>query len=478
MILEADRHVISRFQSEITQYMAEPISPRVEFAVGQGLSTASHDDGGMIRGCFGDFSGEHGDPEGSAPCTLTFMPNDTLSTAIPSSSDEKHVIDLVDELLAACPPKTTEAVTFLGKQFDLGLAWVNFPEGHGGLGISPKYQKIVNERVAAAGGPNPYLRNPIGYGMCGPTVVEWGSEEQKKRYLRPLFTGEEIWCQLFSEPGSGSDFAGLSGKAIRDGDEWVVNAQKVWTTLAHVSRFGLLVVRTDPEAVKHAGLTAMVVDMKAKGVEVRPLRQMTGEAEFNEVFFTDARVPAHETLGKPGDGWRVSLTTLMNERVAIGGIIPPKASGPIREALKLWAKQSPESRSTATRDDLMKLYIRAELLRLTNIRAAQNRKVGAPGPEGSIGKMASADLNKDTYAFCMQLLGAEGMLYGDYSMKRPDTAMGPTDVLQKAFLRARANSIEGGTSEVMRNILGERVLGLPGDVRVDRDVPWSKVPRN
>lgn len=402
------------------------------------------------------------------------MPTETLA----ATADEKHVIDLVEELLAKYPPASTDAVKFLGAQYDAGLAWVNFPVGFGGLGLSPKYQKIVNERVAAAGGPNAYYRNPIGYGMCGPTVVEWGSEAQKKRYLRPLFTGEEVWCQLFSEPGSGSDFAGLSGKAVRDGDEWLVNAQKVWTTLAHVSRFGLLVVRTDPEAVKHAGLTAMVVDMHAPGVEVRPLRQMTGEAEFNEVFFTDARVPAAETLGKPGDGWRVSLTTLMNERVAIGGIIPPKASGPIREALKLWERMPSERKTTAVRDDLMRLWIRAELLRLTNIRAGQMRKVGAPGPEGSIGKMASADLNKDTYAFCMQLLGADGMLYGEYGMVRPNTAMGPVDALQKAFLRSRANSIEGGTSEVMRNILGERVLGLPGDVRVDRDKPWSAVPRN
>lgn len=402
------------------------------------------------------------------------MPTETLA----ATADEKHVIDLVEELLAKYPPASTDALKFLGAQYDAGLAWVNFPVGFGGLGLSPKYQKIVNERVAAAGGPNAYYRNPIGYGMCGPTVVEWGSEAQKKRYLRPLFTGEEVWCQLFSEPGSGSDFAGLSGKAVRDGDEWLVNAQKVWTTLAHVSRFGLLVVRTDPEAVKHAGLTAMVVDMHAPGVEVRPLRQMTGEAEFNEVFFTDARVPAAETLGKPGDGWRVSLTTLMNERVAIGGIIPPKASGPIREALKLWERMPAERKTTAVRDDLMRLWIRAELLRLTNIRAGQMRKVGAPGPEGSIGKMASADLNKDTYAFCMQLLGADGMLYGEYGMVRPNTAMGPVDALQKAFLRSRANSIEGGTSEVMRNILGERVLGLPGDVRVDRDKPWSAVPRN
>lgn len=402
------------------------------------------------------------------------MPTET----IPASSDEKHVIDLVDELLRDVPPTSTDAVSFLGAQFDRGLAWVHFPVGHGGLGLSPKYQKIVNERVYAAGGPNAYFRNPIGYGMCGPTVVEWGSEEQKRRYLRPLFTGEEVWCQLFSEPGSGSDFAGLSGKAVRDGEEWLVNSQKVWTTLAHVSKFGLLVVRTDPEAVKHAGLTAMVVDMHASGVEVRPLRQMTGEAEFNEVFFTDARVPVAETLGKPGDGWRVSLTTLMNERVAIGGMIPQKASGPIAEAMRLWEEMPAAERSTAVRDELMQLWIRAEVLRLTNIRAGQMRKAGVPGPEGSIGKMASADLNKDTYAFCMGLMGASGMLYGDYSMSRPRTAMGPVDALQKAFLRSRANSIEGGTSEVMRNILGERVLGLPGDVRVDRDRPWSEVPRN
>ena len=400
-----------------------------------------------------------------------------MSTAV-LTADEQKVSELVDRLLAEFPPKATDPQTFLGAQFDAGLAWVHFDEGHGGLGLNPKLQRMINERLFAAGAPNPVARNPIGHGMCGPTVAVWGSAEQKKRYLRPLFTGAEVWCQLFSEPGSGSDFAGLSAKGIKDGEEWVVNGQKVWTTLAHLSRWGLLIVRTDPEAVKHAGLTAFVVDMQAPGVEVRPLYQITGEAEFNEVYFTDVRVPNHEMLGSIGDGWRVSLTTLMNERVAIGGIIPPKASGPIREALKLWERMPDERKTTAVRDDLMRLWIRAELLRLTNIRAGQLRKVGAPGPEGSIGKMASADLNKDTYAFCMQLLGADGMLYGEYGMVRPSTAMGPVDALQKAFLRSRANSIEGGTSEVMRNILGERVLGLPGDVRVDRDKPWSAVPRN
>ena len=392
-------------------------------------------------------------------------------------SEEQLVNGLVDELLASCPPASTKAVEFLGKQFDLGLAWVHFPKGHGGLGISPRHQKLINERLSAQGAPNAYGRNPIGYGMCGPTVVEWGSEEQKTRYLRPLFTGEEIWCQLFSEPGSGSDFAGLSAKGVKDGEEWVANGQKVWTTLAHLSRWGLLVVRTDPEAVKHAGLTAFVVDMHAPGVEVRPLRQMTGEAEFNEVYFTDVRIPEKEMLGKPGDGWRVSLTTLMNERVAIGGVVPPRGSGTIASLTKIWSTMDADRKDPATRDELMKLWVRAEVLRLTNIRAGQNRKMGVPGPEGSIGKMESANLNKAIYEFAMNLLGPEGMLYGSYEMVRPDTAMG-FETYQKAFLRSRANSIEGGTTEVMKNILGERVLGLPGDVRVDRDVAWSKVPRN
>ena len=393
------------------------------------------------------------------------------------TADEQRVAELVDQLLAEFPPKSTSPTQFLGAQFDKGLAWVHFPEGHGGLGLNPKLQKMINERIFAEGAPNPVYRNPIGHGMCGPTVVVWGSEEQKSRYLRPLFTGEEIWCQLFSEPGSGSDFAGLSSKGVRDGDEWIVNGQKVWTTLGHLSRWGLLVVRTDPDAVKHAGLTAFVVDMQAPGVEVRPLRQMTGEAEFNEVYFTDVRVPNSEMLGNPGDGWRVSLTTLMNERVSIGGAIPQKGSGTIAALTGTWAKLPEERKDPATRDEVMKLWSRAEVLRLTNIRANQMRKMGDPGPEGSIGKMASANLNKDIYEKVMDLLGADGMLYGSYEMVRPETAMG-FDTLQKAFLRSRANSIEGGTTEVMLNILGERVLGLPGDVRVDRDVPWSQVPRN
>jgi alkylation response protein AidB-like acyl-CoA dehydrogenase len=386
-----------------------------------------------------------------------------MSTTEVISKDETKVVQLAEELLKKFPPSTTPVVEFLGAQYDMGL-----PVGLGGLGISPKFQKAVNEVLYPAGAPNPMYRNPIGHGMCGPTVVEWGSEEQKKRYLRPLFTGEEIWCQLFSEPGSGSDFAGLSSKGVKDGEEWIANGQKVWTTLAHLSRFGLLVVRTDPEAVKHAGLTAFVVDMQAPGVEVRPLRQMTGEAEFNEVYFTDVRISEAEMLGSPGDGWRVSLTTLMNERVSIGGSMPQRGSGSIASAVHAWEALPADQRDSATRDELMKLWIRAEVLRLTNIRANATRKMGTPGPEGS---------NKETYAFAVNLQGASGMLYGSYAMNRPETAMA-FDGIQKAFLRSRANTIEGGTTEVMKNILGERVLGLPGDVRVDREIAWNKVARN
>jgi alkylation response protein AidB-like acyl-CoA dehydrogenase len=396
-------------------------------------------------------------------------------SAVVSGAEDEFVLAKVEQLLADHPPATTSSREFLGHQFDAGLAWVHFPEGDGGLGLSPKLQRIVAERLAMADAPMAWPRNPIGYGMGAPTVATHGSEAQRRRYLRPLFTCEEIWCQLFSEPGAGSDVASLAARAVRDGDEWIVNGQKVWTTLAHIARWGMLVVRTNPDQEKHKGLTYFVVDMHAPGVEVRPLRQMTGEAEFNEVYFTDVRIPDAERLGDVGEGWRVSLTTLMNERVSIGGAITPRGSGPIGEALRLW--QGREGRDPILRDRLTRLWIEAEVNRLTNIRASQNRQKGTPGPEGSTAKLAFAESNKRIYELCIDLMGPTGMLYGSYEMIIPDQTS-HADTVQKAFLRARANSIEGGTSEIMRNILGERVLGLPGDVRVDRDRPWSEVPRN
>jgi alkylation response protein AidB-like acyl-CoA dehydrogenase len=397
-----------------------------------------------------------------------------MTTTTTETTDEKLALDRCDQLLRSHPPRDGDPVSFLGAQFDAGLAWVHFPEGNGGLGLEPKVQKVINERLTGAGAPPAYPRNPIGYGMGAPTVVTHGSEAQKARFLRPLFTGEEVWCQMFSEPGAGSDVASLATTAVRDGDEWIVNGQKVWTTLAHLARWGMLIARTDPDAPKHKGLTYFVVDMHAPGVEVRPLRQMTGDAEFNEVFFNDVRIPDAERLSEPGDGWRVALTTLMNERVAIGGAIPKRGTGLIREAMKVWERS--ETRDAVHRDQLTRLWIEAEVLRLTNIRAAQLRSVGTPGPEGSVGKALAAEFNKRLMSFAVNLMGAEGMLYSTYEMQRPEGAL-RWDCTQKAFLRMRANSIEGGTTEVMKNILGERVLGLPGDVRVDKDLPWNEVPR-
>ena len=226
-----------------------------------------------------------------------------------TASDEARVLELVDQLFDTCPPESNSPEAFLGAQYDLGLAWIHFPEGFGGLGLSPKFQTAINAEITKRKGPSPYGRNPIGHGMCAPTVVTHGSDEQKRRYLRPLFTGEEIWCQLFSEPGAGSDVAGLSMRAVRDGDEWVLSGQKVWTTLAHLARYGIIIARTDPEAVKHKGLTMFVMDMHDPAGDVRPLVQMTGEAEFNEVYVDDLRVHDSERLGDVGEGWHVSLTT-------------------------------------------------------------------------------------------------------------------------------------------------------------------------
>jgi alkylation response protein AidB-like acyl-CoA dehydrogenase len=398
-----------------------------------------------------------------------------VETETARDADAEEVDALVDRLLAEHDPARTPTEEFLGAQFDLGLAWVDFPQGSGGLGKSGRLQERVNARLREAGAPWAALHNPIGVGMAAPTIVAWGTEAQRRRWLRPLFTGEEVWCQLFSEPGAGSDVAGLATRAVADGDEWVVNGQKVWTTLAHVATWGLLLARTDPDVPKHRGLTYFALSMRDAGVEVRPLRQMTGEAEFNEVYLTDARIPDTDRLGDVGAGWSVAITTLMNERVSIGGIVTPRGSGPIGEAIELW--RSHRRDDPVARDRVCQLWIRSEALRLTNIRAANARRQGTPGPEGSTGKLAAAELAKAVYDCCVDLLGAEGTLYTSYEMIRPDRAgTGGKDV-RKAFLRSRANSIEGGTSEIMRNILAERVLGLPGDPRVDKDLPWSKVPR-
>ena len=407
--------------------------------------------------------------------------SDTAATT--NNSEETQVTSAIDALLSENDPKEMSYEEFRGAQFDHGLAWVYFDEGNGGLGVNPVLQRQVEVRLRDAGA-SPMKPAMFFMHLAAPTIHTHGSKESKDRFLRPMFTGEERWCQLFSEPGAGSDFAGLATRAIEDGDSWIVNGQKVWNTMAHLGDWGMLVTRTDPDMPKHRGMTYFAVDMKSPGVDVQPLRQITGEAEFNEVFLTDVQIPDSNRIGDVGDGWRVSLTTLMNERNAIGagsGGGPPKAgSGPVAILTKMW-RDSPESmRTSVTRDRIMRLYVRSEAQRLTNIRAGQNRRKGNPGPEMSIAKLAFAELNQDLLTAAVDMMGMAGQVDYDYTFRRPEdlSVDGSENGVQHGFLRVRANSIEGGTSEIMRNILGEQVLGLPGEPRIDKDIPWIEVPRS
>ncbi|MBW2716228.1 MAG: acyl-CoA dehydrogenase family protein [Deltaproteobacteria bacterium] len=401
--------------------------------------------------------------------------------------NESELRERTRKLLAEVHPDAgdDQRIPFRGAQFDAGLAWVNYPEGLGGLGLEPKMQAIVQDELHK--GANTYyeglLINPIGIGMGAPVVLAYGREEGKRELLRNIFTGEEIWCQLFSEPSAGSDVAGLAARAVRDGDDWVVNGQKVWTTLAHISRWGMLVVRTNPDIPKHDGLSYFMLDMHAPGVEVRPLYQITGEAEFNEVFLNDVRIPQEHMLGVEGQGWKVAIATLMNERVMLGGGASTKGGGPISTLLELLetvdVQRSP-AEDAVLRDRVAQLYIESELLRLTGVRARISRTNNEPGPEGSVGKLAQADISKAIWQCCSDVLGPDALVYEHGYKLRQGRTTASNSTLQAKYnlLRSRAYSIEGGTSEIMRNILGERVLGLPGEPRVDKNIPWKEVPRS
>ncbi|CUR58338.1 putative acyl-CoA dehydrogenase [metagenome] len=368
---------------------------------------------------------------------------------------------------------TTPAPSLLAACYDAGLCWVHFPVGLGGLGLPRALQSVADAVLREATGFVPTNHNAIGYGMAAPTLLQH-APELAQELLRPLATAEHIWCQLFSEPGAGSDVASLATRAVRDGDAWVVTGQKVWTSLGHVARYALLVARTDPDVPKHQGMTYFVLDMHAAGVEVRPLRQITGDPEFNEVLLTDARIPDSHRIGAVGKGWNVAITTLMNERTSIGSS-PGRGEGTMADAVELWAAH-PEHRTPILRDRLARLWIRAEAQRLTGIRGAAATTSAPPGPIGSIGKLVSAELNVAVYEWCMEFLGPLGALYDGYE-PREGYAAGPDAILQRRFLRSRANTIEGGTSEIMRNILGERVLGLPADLRADAGLSWKETRR-
>jgi alkylation response protein AidB-like acyl-CoA dehydrogenase len=362
-------------------------------------------------------------------------------------------------VLAAHDPASTPKLDFLRARFDAGLAWVHYPVGLGGLGLPRALQAIADAEFAAVRAPeNDPRRIGIGLGMAAPTILAFGTTGQHQRWLRPLWTGEEVWCQLFSEPGAGSDLAGLATKAVPDGEGWRVTGQKVWTSMAHEARWAILVARTDPDVPKHAGLSYFVLDMKQPGVEVRPLRQITGEAEFNEVFLSDAVIPDSDRLGAVGEGWKVAMTTLMNERVSIGGGSFPREAGMIGLAAGTW-RDRPELRTPGLHDRLLRLWVDAEVARIA----------GA--------KIIFARLNQDISSFEVELADGGGLVYDDWTMHRPQASnfygRGPGF----RYLRARGNSIEGGTSEILRNIIAERVLGLPPEIRVDKDVPWKDLPR-
>ncbi|MHA3021687.1 acyl-CoA dehydrogenase family protein [Mycobacterium sp. BMJ-28] len=375
----------------------------------------------------------------------------------------------VQTLLERHPPSACGAHDFLGARFDAGLAWVGARPEDGGCSADPALQSWVESRLAAAGAPEPFALNPIGLGMIAPTLLAHGSPAIRGRYLRPLFTAQEIWCQLFSEPSAGSDIAGLATRARRDGADWLVEGQKLWTSYAQQARRGLLMARTDPDQPKHAGLTAFVVDMHAPGVDVVPLRQITGDAEFNEVYFTDVAVPDGDRIGDVGHGWQVVTTTLMNERTALGGAMSNRVGAPGDRIIDGYrAAAAHELGDPVRRDRCIQLWTEANVVALTVARASQAVATGAEGPHGSILKLAGAEHNQRASEFILDIGGLTGV--------GADTGNTMT-AAARGYLRARANTIEGGTSEIMRNILGERVLGLPADARVDKNIPWRDVPR-
>ena len=382
----------------------------------------------------------------------------------------------VRDLLDAHDPATTDPAEFLGARFDAGLAWVHFPEGLGGLGLSRGRQEEVDRLLAEAGAPEPDVgRNSIGLGMAAPTLIAFGTQEQQERYLRPLYTSEEIWCQLFSEPGAGSDLAAIATRAVQEGDTWVVDGQKVWTSGAHNAQRAILVARTDTSVAKHAGLTYFVVDMSDPGVDVRPLRQVTGEAEFNEVFLTGVRVPDADRIGAVGQGWKVATTTLNNERVAISAGNDREA-GQIGLVAQQW-RDDPSVRTPGAQAELLAWWVECEVTRIAGERLRQQLESGQPGPESSAMKLAFARQAQQITGFALELDPAKGLLYDDWTMVRSASASFLGRGPGFRYLRAKGNSIEGGTSEIMRNVVSERVLGLPPDHRPDKGIPFKDVPR-
>jgi acyl-CoA dehydrogenase len=357
------------------------------------------------------------------------------------------------------------------KKAKAGYARITWPKEVGGYGGTAIQQVIFNQEegksdVAGLGGPF-----AIGLGMCIPTVMAYGAKDALARYVGPALRGEEIWCQLFSEPAGGSDVAGLRTRAEKEGDTWTVNGQKIWTTGAQISDYGILLTRTDPNVPKHKGLTMFYLDMKSPGVEVRPIKQASGQSGFNEVFFTDVKIPDSQRLGEVGQGWQVALTTLMHERLAVGGGLggglDVKELMSLARTLEL--EDGPAIKNASVRERLADWYVRSAGLKYTTYRTMTALSRGQqPGPEASIAKIVVAPKLQDISAFAMELEGEAGALKGEDAPEHGAFQMG--------WMAAPGLRIAGGTDEILRNIIAERVLGLPQDVRVDKDVPFNKMP--
>ncbi|MFP6807297.1 MAG: acyl-CoA dehydrogenase [Pseudomonadales bacterium] len=361
-----------------------------------------------------------------------------------------------------------EAKKWQKKKSEAGWACIQWPKEYGGRGASPIQSVIWGQEEGVYSKLSGTFI--IGQGMCGPTVMAYASDELKEKYLPKLSSGEEVWCQLFSEPASGSDLAGLRTKAEKDGDDWVINGQKIWTSGAHYSDYGILITRTDPDVPKHQGLTMFIIDMKAEGVDIRPIKQANGDSGFNEVYFNDVRITDDHRLGAVGGGWQVSLTTLMNERLAIGGGIST-GYPELKEMLDtLPLGKGMAIDNAAVRSKLADWHCKAAGLRNTASRAISALSKGeTPGPENSIGKLVAGGMMQDIAKFAIDLQGLGG------SLMDPELAEG-TARFQAMLMRSPAVRIEGGTDQILRNIIAERVLGLPTDMRVDKGIPFNKIP--
>ncbi len=353
------------------------------------------------------------------------------------------------------------------KKAQAGFAAITWPKEYGGLGGTPMQQVIYNQEESRFDVPRGVYE--IGLGMCIPTLMAYATPAQCERFVAPALHGEEIWCQLFSEPSAGSDVAGLRTRCEKVGDEWVVNGQKVWTSGAHFCDYGILVARSDPSVPKHKGLTFFFLSMKSPGVEVRPIKQASGGSGFNEVFFNDVRIPDSQRLGEIGDGWKVALTTLMHERLAIGGTSGPDVSELIELTKAIMLEDGPAINNAAVREKIADWYVRSQGLAYTRYRTLTALSKGQiPGPESSIGKVVAASQLQDLSSLAMDLEDMGGIM--------TEAFMPLQAQFQQSFLGSAGLRIAGGTDEILRNIIAERVLGMPGDIRVDKDIPFNELP--